>query len=96
MFLGPYTVLRVIDPYNFVIRKATKTKPIVVHRDKLKLYYQPKSVDVVDTANGTADTTTHIPVTVQLPVQHHPSDITSQPLTVRPQRTTKRKVRFLD
>jgi hypothetical protein len=38
LFTGPFTVLRVIDDYNFIITKSAKSKPLVVHRDKLKLF----------------------------------------------------------
>jgi hypothetical protein len=34
-------VTRVIDQYNFVIQKSDRSKPIVVHRDKLKPYFAP-------------------------------------------------------
>jgi hypothetical protein len=37
LFTGPFTVLRVIDDYNFIITRSAKSKPLVVHRDKLKL-----------------------------------------------------------
>jgi len=34
--VGPYLVVRAIPPVNFVIQKSERTKPIVVHIDKLK------------------------------------------------------------
>jgi len=36
MYLGPYLVIRVIEPVNFVIQKSSRAKPFVVHDDKLK------------------------------------------------------------
>jgi hypothetical protein len=44
MFIGPMKVIRVIDAHNFVVQKSSKSKPMVVHRDKLKLYYPPDTV----------------------------------------------------
>lgn len=35
-FQGPYTVVRVIDSHVIVIKRGTRSQPIVVHRDKLK------------------------------------------------------------
>ena len=40
-YVGPMKVIRVIDQYNFVIQKTANSKPMVVHRDKLKTYHPP-------------------------------------------------------
>jgi transposase InsO family protein len=34
--IGPYLIVRVISLYNLVIQKSKRSKPFVVHRDKLK------------------------------------------------------------
>ncbi len=39
LFTGPYTVLKVIDRYNYMITRGPTAKPMVVHRDKLKIYF---------------------------------------------------------
>ena len=36
LYTGPYTIVRVVDSHNLVIRKSPRSKPMVVHRDKLK------------------------------------------------------------
>jgi transposase InsO family protein len=40
-YTGPYTVMKVIDSHNLVIRRNAKAKLIVVHRDKLKHCHEP-------------------------------------------------------
>src|SRR5208282_215439 len=36
LYVGPYRVVRLIDPCNVVIKRSTRTREIVVHRDKLR------------------------------------------------------------
>ena len=36
---GPFLVVRVIEPSDYVIQKTPKSTPITVHRDKLKICY---------------------------------------------------------
>jgi hypothetical protein len=36
-YVGPYLIVRFIDIHNAVIQRTKKGKPIVVHRDKIKL-----------------------------------------------------------
>jgi hypothetical protein len=36
LYVGPYTVTRLIDPCNVAIRRNARTREIVVHRDKLR------------------------------------------------------------
>jgi transposase InsO family protein len=45
MYVGPYLIIRAIEPVNFVIQKSPQSKPLVVHVDKLKKCYgeTPKS-----------------------------------------------------
>jgi len=38
-YTGPYEVIRVIPPVNYVLRRTPKSKPFVVHADKLKKCY---------------------------------------------------------
>jgi transposase InsO family protein/predicted aspartyl protease len=39
MYVGPYLVIRVIEPVNYVIQKSPRAKAFVVHADKLKKCY---------------------------------------------------------
>jgi transposase InsO family protein len=39
MYVGPYLIVRVIEPVNYVIQKSLRAKPFVVHADKLKKCY---------------------------------------------------------
>jgi hypothetical protein len=43
-YVGPYEVLKAIDSHNLVIQKRPKSKPKVVHRDKLKMCHLPSVV----------------------------------------------------
>jgi len=38
-YIGPYLVVRIIEPVNCVLQKTAKSKPFVVHVDKLKKCY---------------------------------------------------------
>jgi len=38
-YIGPYLVVRLIEPVNCVLQKTAKSKPFVVHVDKLKRCY---------------------------------------------------------
>jgi hypothetical protein len=46
MFTGPWSIVRVIDSYNFVISRSATSKPLVVHRDKLKKVTDMQQVNV--------------------------------------------------
>jgi hypothetical protein len=45
MYVGPYLIVRVIEPVNYVLQKSAHAKPFVVHGDKLKRCFSetPKS-----------------------------------------------------
>ena len=38
-YTGPYMIVRVIEPVNYVLQKSARSKPFVVHADKLKKYF---------------------------------------------------------
>lgn len=38
-YVGPYLVVRVIEPSNYVLQKSSKANPFVVHVDKIKRCY---------------------------------------------------------
>ena len=38
-YTGPYRVEKGLNDVNYVIRKTPRSKPLVVHADKLQLYY---------------------------------------------------------
>jgi len=40
-YTGPYLIVRVIEPVNCVLQRSAKSKPFVVHFDKLKKCYGP-------------------------------------------------------
>ena len=40
-YTGPYMVVRVIQPSNYVLQKSARAKPFVVHADKLKKCFSP-------------------------------------------------------
>ena len=37
-YIGPFLITREIPPCNFVIQKNARSKPLVAHSDKLKLF----------------------------------------------------------
>ena len=44
-FTGPYRVVRVIPPVNYVLQRSRRSKPFVVHADKLKKCLSPPAVE---------------------------------------------------
>ena len=46
-YIGPYRVTRVLPPVNCVIQRSEKSKPFVVHVDKLKKCYSTPASDRV-------------------------------------------------
>jgi len=38
-YIGPYEVVKVLPPADYVIRKSKRSEPMVVHADKLKICY---------------------------------------------------------
>ena len=54
-YTGPYKIIRVIEPVNFVLRKTPRSAPFVVHMDKIKKCYTPPAKDwTLGTEDGTA------------------------------------------
>jgi len=41
LYTGPYLIVRAIQPVNFVLQRSNRSKPFVVHADKLKKCYGP-------------------------------------------------------
>jgi len=53
MYTGPFLVVRIIAPVNYVLQKSVKSKPFVVHTDKIKTCFGTTPIswlksDVVD------------------------------------------------
>ena len=44
-FTGPYRIVRTIPPVNYVLQRSRRSKPFVVHADKLKRCHSPPTVD---------------------------------------------------
>ena len=44
-YMGPYKIIRMIEPVNFVLRKTTRSAPFVIHMDKIKKCYTPPVKD---------------------------------------------------
>jgi len=44
-FTGLYRIVRTIPPVNYVLQRSRRSKPFVVHTDKLKKCHSPPSVD---------------------------------------------------
>ena len=54
-YTGPYKIIRVIEPVNFVLRKTPCSAPFVVHMDKMKKCYTPPVKDwTLAAEDGTA------------------------------------------
>jgi hypothetical protein len=60
MYTGPFLIVRYIAPVNYVLQKSAKSKPFVVHADKLKKCFSvtPKSWLDVSSDNATSNVET--------------------------------------
>ena len=58
-YAGPYLVVRVIEPVNYVIRRSARAKPFVVHGDKLKRCFSSTPASWLD--RDDSDSTVHVP-----------------------------------
>ena len=69
-YTGPYLVIRIIEPVNYVLQKSARAKPFVVHADKLKkcIGTTPASWLAVPTTVADADSTTSLWTDGQRPV----------------------------
>jgi len=56
-YTGPYLVVRKIEPVNFVLQKSPRSKPFVVHVNKLKKYFSPTSLSWLNAEEGVEDET---------------------------------------
>jgi len=51
MYVGPFLVIRYIEPINFVLQKSAKSKPFVTYTNKFKKCYGETPVSWLPTAN---------------------------------------------
>ena len=58
-YIGPYLVVRVIEPANYVLQKSPRTKPFVVHVDKIKTCHSPPTLSWVVGGGGHVDQSGH-------------------------------------
>jgi len=77
-YTGPYLIIRMIEPVNCVLQKSQRTKPFVVHVDKIKKCYGNTPVSWLHEAPQTDETTY-----VKVPVDANPSDCAADNVTMR-------------
>jgi len=58
-YTGPYEVVRILPPVNYVLRRTPKSKPFVVHADKLKKCYSQLHENEAAAADSTEVGTAH-------------------------------------
>ena len=49
MYTGPYLIIRAIEPVNFLLQRTPRSKPFVVHMDKLKKCFCDTPASWLDT-----------------------------------------------
>jgi hypothetical protein len=49
-YTGPYEVVEQVGPVSYMIRKSARAKPLIVHTDKLRMYYGDNEENEEDTA----------------------------------------------
>jgi hypothetical protein len=93
-YTGPYEIVKEIDSHNFVIRRGANAKPIVVHKDKLKIYYpqlQVEGQNGVKVADGNV-----LEGNSAMPVDQPPREPSNvEEMDDRPRRSNKRPPRYL-
>ena len=62
MYIGPFLIVRVIPPCNFVLQKNARSKPIVTHTDKLKKCWGPTPKSWLTESDVTAAPTPSVDV----------------------------------
>ena len=103
---GPFVITRVIPPCNYVIQKNKRSKPQVVHQDKLKIYHAPNPSNWKRTDGPQKPSATQQPPStpefVERPHQRENVDTRGifddyvDNTDPSPKRTKKRPVRFKD
>ena len=58
-YIGPYLVVRVIEPSNYVLQKSSRAKPFVVHVDKIKICHNPLTPNWLADGTGQEDQSGH-------------------------------------
>jgi len=66
-YTGPYQVVKVLPPADYVIQKSKRSEPFVVHADKLKHCYSDTPTSVLELTGNYESTET----TTALPEQPH-------------------------
>ena len=64
-YVGPYLVVRIIEPVNCVLQKSPKAKPFVVHFDKLKKCFEQNHQSWLQTEPATEGTCSDIQVSTE-------------------------------
>jgi len=54
-YTGPYLITRKIEPVNFVLQRSEKTKPFVVHLNKLKTCHDPTPASWLEVSSTGAE-----------------------------------------
>jgi len=75
-YTGPFLVVRVQPPVNYVLQKSARSQPFVVHCDKIKKY---SSATPINWLTGDAD------VSAEVPGGGLPTDQVESPARVRQQ-----------
>ena len=70
-FVGPYLIVRIIEPVNAVIQKSKGLKLITVHIDKLKLYHGPELKPWIVLPNSTVEAVGQADKELPLPLPVH-------------------------
>ena len=60
-YIGPYLVVRKIEPVNVVLQRSQRSKPFVVHVNKLKKCLGAPPSSWLDTESGSGEAVTGVP-----------------------------------
>jgi transposase InsO family protein len=90
-FTGPYTIVNIVDPHVYIIKRHSKSKSFAVHRDKLK----PAIHGSVNQNLGASAQTNTNARSSEVPLDMEDvSDVETRP--IRPSRACRRPIRLSD
>jgi len=72
-YIGPYQVVKVLPPADYVIQKSKRSEPFVVHADKLKHCYSDTPTSVLE-LTGDLEFVETVTTSPAQPAEQHTSD----------------------
>jgi len=89
-YTGPYQVVKVLPPADYVIQKSKRSEPFVVHADKLKHCYSDTSTSALE-PTGDREFVETVTASPAQPAEQHTSDDSTDMLVKRPPKSPPKR-----